>query len=69
MSRAREKKRRYPFRFRCSECPAVEIVYAEHSDDSDVKIAGRGWLRYPLRCLRCVTAADQKRTGVLEARA
>ena len=61
-------KRRYPFQFDCSTCDATEIVYAEDEDDAEIKIAGRGWKRKPDRCLRCVAKADQKRTGVLEAR-
>jgi len=70
MPAARKKKRlpTRPFEFHCSQCPSVEIVYAEGDGDAAIKIAGRGWQRSPHRCLRCVAAADQKRTGVLEIR-
>ena len=62
------RRPRYPFRFDCAQCPAVEIVYAIDDQDSDIKITGRAWKRNPGRCRYCVLAADQIRTGVLGLR-
>lgn len=66
-----EKRRKkappkFPYRFKCSTCPTVEIVYAANEALAEIKIVGRAWLRYPIRCRYCVLAADQKRTLVLE---
>lgn len=64
----RKRRPTQPFEFNCSQCSSVEIVYAEDAKHADIKIIGRGWIFFPVRCLHCVAAADQKRTGVLEVR-